>query len=234
MKTQLLLILSSNLFMTYLCCGADTVINFDDLPDGTWITSQYHQRGLDFTQIPPGYLGAGGGSALLRADPSAPSGPNVVDIQGGGPGEYVRGLCRGEFTEAHHHFVQVTVGALSGHTSAGGQVTLTAYDLQHNVVGTEQVTVGSTKLFPNWLALAVVSRGEDIASFELDAGNNRWIGLDDLTFDTLTGCCKPDFSLTLVPPSAEIVVVPQGTAQNWSSSASVNVRVDRLSGSTRS
>jgi hypothetical protein len=187
---SLLALLAMGCMFTTAVFAADTVIGFDDFPASTEISTQYHDRGVDLdTKL-------GGGASdfpnTVAATPSF-SAPNVLDISRRYPVEIPGAYLRGVFTDPHHRTVSARVhgrgfpaGPLTGTT------TLTAYDLSGNIVAS--VSGVAPPPDAGFALLAVTSANADIARFEVACGNDL-LFLDDLTFDSLQGAPKPDFSL---------------------------------------
>jgi len=212
---------------------AQTVINFDDLTAPTFITQgpnqgHYVSQGINFDS--EGFI-----LGKVVADVNAPTSPNVLDITDYTAVEFKRSLIRGVFVQGQHHYVQMLVGARWGQAGGGGgQVYLTAYDLGNNVVGTSQLTVSNSATSEGWVPLSVTSQGQDIASFVVDGGDNEYILIDNLQFDTLTGPPQPDFSLANQSQSgSDILIFPfnSSSSPNVSSTATLKIQLQRLNGS---
>jgi len=185
---------------------ADTTINFDDLPAGTVVTTQYQALGITFTLDSPHGL-------QTAALGSAPSSPNAVDLSVRYPLEFPGAKLEGVFTNPHHGLVAVRLNA----RGSGGApaATLTAYDLGGNTVASENDLVGQDARF----VIFAISSGGDIARFTIES-SNALLYADDLVFDTLTDEAGPDFSVS----GAAATLVPGGTT-------TVGIRVNRFAGS---
>ena len=219
LKSRTVLTLTCCLALPGLVWGADTIIGFDDLTPGTWVTGQYSSQGVTFS--------TGGFNAVgeVVADAQAPSPPNVLDVSQYG-GEFNRSFIQGTFTDPHHQFISMEIGS----PLYGGLVTINAFDMGSNLVGTAQVWVSPSGSREDWALLQLSSSGPNIAYFQVDGGYNEYIRLDDVTFDTLSGPPKPDFYL--VNLTGSVVLVPAGVnAPNSSSTASIFVNMTRVDSS---
>jgi hypothetical protein len=200
----------------------DIQINFDDLPAGTVVTNQYHDKGVDFfgppnggllpviTQVPPG---------------EAHSGNQVANISTCLGCEFFTPFATGRFTNTVEH-LSMYVGQFDGQSDPA-QLTLSAFDAGHNLlVRSAPVTVTAGGGF-NMLLSVEVAAG-NIASFEVSARTNldvdKQLGIDDLTFGS-TQVLPPDFGLV---PAASAVLLTRG------SSTSDTISVNRVNGSTGS
>ena len=190
-------------------------IDFEDLPAETVITTQYHGRGVDFavrpkdtqaviTELPFGYPSSGG---------------RVADISVPSPGsEFPLPILEGRLVRMAS-LVSVQVG-LPRFWMGAMPVTLTAYDANHQVIGTAG-PVEPSGLFA-LTQLKVVSATPNIAYFTVSAPSAvSPVGIDDLRF--ITPVANPDFSLTT--PAQFVNVGPGG-------SNTASILIGRLNGST--
>lgn len=189
----------------------NTVISFDDMPDGTAINTQYHNSGIDFKGVE--FV-----NNVLKVTTfaGAPSAPNALNISYG-PNEFPTGGLRGFFINPHHTFVKIRI---SGLLSANGVLaTLMAFDTGGNLVasangGTASGTFGT---------LQVVAGNGDIASFALTV-SGYFAVVDDVTFDPIFAPPLPDF--TLRAATFPVVMLPGGAA------VMPKISIGRLDGST--
>lgn len=192
-------------------------IDFEDLAADTVVTTQYHERGVDFavrprdtqaviTELPFGY-------------PS--SGVRIADISVPSPGsEFPLPILEGRLVQMAS-LVSVQVG-LPRFWMGAVPVTLTAYDANHQVVGTAG-PVEPSGMFAQ-TRLKVVSATPNIAYFTVTAPSIvSPVGIDDLRF--ITPVANPDFSLTT--PAQFVNVGPGG-------SNTASILIGRLNGSTGS
>ena len=169
-----------------LFSGVSTVITFDDLPAGTHeVSDQYQAEGVVFT-------GASLPSVVPAPAGQAQSGTHVASILQYG-GEFVTPQVSGTFTNLHQH-VKVYVGEFEEAVPQSAQLTMRAYDANHNLIAqSNPVTVYSGAGFHT--PLEVDSPTPNIASFEVtgrkpvsgDVGDlDKRVAIDDLTFDNPT------------------------------------------------
>lgn len=181
--------------------AGNTTITFENIPPitippvslspGTALTSQYHNRGVDFPPSP---------RVVLVQTAYASSGTQVADIGGRC---YVE-ICdesgiRASFTSCHMQ-VQLHVGSLAPQqetTFKADTVVLVAYDKDGNVVG--QASGNTTPHFGT--VLSVTSPAANIYAFSIAPKNhstvaNTDLGIDDLSFDNQSAACTPYYTLS--------------------------------------
>jgi hypothetical protein len=144
--------------------AAPTLLNFEDLPAGTIITTQYGPRGVLFRQ------------AYLDTDPTAHSGTRVLRSVKPGSEIFTPQPFVIEFTSAQAHvklFGGSQFGTLNG--------TLTAYDAGGNVVGTGGPRLVPQNTFTTVFEITVAS--PNIARVEFQLENSAFESIDDLEFD---------------------------------------------------
>jgi len=200
------------------------VITFDDLPAGTHeVSDQYQAEGVVFT-------GASLPSVVPAPAGQAQSGTQVASILEYG-GEFVTPQVSGTFTELHQH-VKVYVGEFEESVPKSAQLTMRAYDANHNLIAqSNPVTVYSGAGFHT--PLEVDSPTPNITSFEVtgrrpgpvegDLGDlDKQVAIDDLTFDNPT-VVQPDFSLL---PATSVIEVGPGQ------SVFDSIKINRSGGSS--
>jgi hypothetical protein len=199
--------------------AANTVIGFDDLADGTTVDTQYSAlQGVQFdttADLP----------VVRQVGALAQSPPNVANISVCSACEFFVPATDGHFSDAKtRQHLSVRVGEF-GPGPDQAVLTLTAYDVAHNVVAQSPATTVTAGAGFHTL-LSADSAQPNIYAFEISArpnlDDNKQIGIDDLTFDNPTSGATPDFALT----------VPSGVTVLDGSSASVPVSIDRVSGSS--
>jgi hypothetical protein len=195
----------------------DVLINFDDLPVGTAVTNQYHDKGVDFfgppnggllpviTQVPPG---------------EAHSGNQVANISTCLGCEFFTPFATGRFTNTVEH-ISMYVGQFDGQPDTA-QLTLSAFDAGHNLLAqSPPVTVTAGGGFNTLLSVEVAAG--NIASFEVSARTNldvdKQLGIDDLTFGS-TQVLPPDFGL--VPTASAVLLAPGSSTPDTISVIRVN------------
>lgn len=204
--------------------AADTVIGFEDsfATPGATITDQYAAQGVTFYGQPDptgGLL-----PVFAQVDPSLdqdPSGTRVANISHCFPCETFTPDVTGRFSQTHTH-VGVYVGEFPTAQPDTAQLTLTAYDANHNVIARSTpvtVTAGAGFHTP----LSVSSPTATIISFEVSGSGpsvqqNQQLGIDDLSFDIPATPHQPDF--TISSPSG--TTVPQG------GTSTVPITINRL------
>jgi hypothetical protein len=186
-----------------------TVINFDDLPAGTLVSTQYHKLGLD---LDSGNFGST--LPITAALSSAPSLPNVLNISTNSPVEFPGAYVQGTFTNPHHSAVFAQIGSQA---FGGTRITsLIAYDLSNNVVASQ---TGAVPELGGFVTFFLFAPNSDIARFEVTSDNTN-LFIDDLSFDTLTTPPAPDFALA----APNVLLAPGG-------SATTTIIVKRFAGS---
>src|SRR6266566_5213467 len=196
----------------------DVLINFDDLPVGSVVTNQYHDKGVDFlgplisegllpviTQVPPG---------------EAHSGNQVANIATCFGCEFFTPFATGRFTDTVEH-ISMYVGYFDGQPDTA-QLTLSAFDAGHNLLArSAPVTVTAGGGFNTLLSVEVAAG--NIASFEVSARPNldvdKQLGIDDLTFGS-TQVLPPDFGL--VPTASAVLLAPGSSTPDTISVIRVN------------
>ena len=115
--------------------AADTVIDFEDLPAGTEVRTQYASRGLVFGES---FTGQSTGPTVASAPGKANSGTQVAVIGGCSSGEFCAGEKWGKFVsgsnDAARSRVQMFIGPITNFPTAKS-VTLTAFDATGTEVG---------------------------------------------------------------------------------------------------
>ena len=199
-------------------------IDFENIAPPTQVTNQFEPQGVVFG--PPGFLPFGVG---VRPG-LAPSGRVVANIFCGEPVcgfEFASSYATGTFVGSTHKFVKVFVGAFPNVAMTSPQVTLIARDSSGNIVAqSPPVTLTSGAGFHT--QLVAESATSNIASFEIREvgdGTGSQIGIDDLSFDTPSGSEPPDFTMSVVPVSADL---RQNTSRTFA------ITLNRLNGSTGS
>jgi hypothetical protein len=209
--------------------AADTVIGFDDVPPNTPITTQYHALGVDFELPPYGSLPASSQIPavwccipITRTSPPGHS-SQVASISWSSTEIWTPGVF-GAFATYRQH-VQVSVG--SNFASDTAQVTLTAFDINGSIVGNPATGTVTGSSSPVTLTVTVPS-GPVIAYFLVQsAETNKYLWIDDLTFDNPATAPPPDFVFDVqgfVWPGSAIVVGQGG-------STTVPLPIRRLNGS---
>jgi uncharacterized repeat protein (TIGR02543 family) len=144
---------------------ADTVINFDNLSDGTQLSTQYKGSGITFS-----------GGIVRAAD--AHSAPNSVEVDGSC--EEQNPSTSGSFFSGHQR-VRAYVGS---NGRADTEITLTAFDANGNAVASAKVDVPAESAGAN-TAISVSVSSATIASFTLTSNQScEPLYYDDLAFDT--------------------------------------------------
>ncbi len=195
-----------------------TTITFDDFPAGTTVSNQYEPQGVVFVTgivglnvycfpkieaVPPG---------------DAESGDQVADTSCAN-GEFPDSSIRGDFSASAQH-VSVFVGySPPAGTTSTTTVTLTAYDVNGNVVDSTLATVSPNTGTHQFLEVG--SGTADITSFDVTADAPD-VSIDNLTFDNPAGV-PADFAIS---PQSAFVQVAQG------SGVPDLVTIQRLNGST--
>ncbi len=192
------------------------LITFDDLAAGTVVTTQYLGKGVEFLPDPART------KAVVTALPGgyAVSGAQVADISvasGGVEFPLPRVECRLSKTARQ---VSVYVGLTEPWIPIIPNVVLTAYDANHNVVGSAG-PVQPDAFFGHSLLKVAVSTAS-IASFAVacDVNNGSPVGIDDVR--VITPTATPDFSL--VPGAGSVSLGPGG----WNTAT---MNIIRLNGS---
>jgi hypothetical protein len=167
-----------------------TTITFDDLAPGTSISNQYHGRGVDFE------TGIIGNNVYCYpvvkqvAAQDAASGDQVADTSCAN-GEFPDSSIVGVLSNSAQH-LSVYAGFFPDWSNPPPteQVTLTAYDIDGNVVtsDTESVPDGGTHTL-----LQVTSGSANIVQFDVTA-TDPTVAIDNLTFDNPAGV-PPNFRI---------------------------------------
>ena len=145
------------------CLLSDSVITFDDLPINATVTNQYQAQGVVFTAVDGIYL-----PVIDRAPAGqAESGTQVASFWPGNfGGEFVLPRLEGTFTTNPHQHVKVYVGEAEERVPQSAELTMRAYDANHNLIAqSNPVTVSSGAGFHT--PLEVDSPTPNIASFEV-------------------------------------------------------------------
>lgn len=198
----------------------DVVITFDDLPVGTVVTNQYHNKGVDFFGQPSGGLLP----VIAQVPPGeAHSGNQVANISTCEGCEFFVPFVTGRFTNTVEH-ISFFVGQFDGQPDSA-QITLTAFDAGGTLLAqSAPATVTAGGGFNSLLSVEVALA--NIATFEVSArtnvDDNKQLGIDDLTFGS-TQASPPDFGLVLSQTALEV-------AQGFS--ATDTIAVTRFNGST--
>ena len=196
-----------------------TTINFDNLSPGTVVSTQYDAQGVDFEK---GIVGLN-----VYCDPvitqvssqDAESGDQVADTSCAN-GEFPNSSIRGVLKNSAQH-LSVYAGFFPNWTSppASQDVTITAYDIDGNPLGTDTETVPTGQ--GTHTLLQIASTSANIVQFDVTASEPT-VAIDNLTFDNPSGI-PPDFRIR--PESSEAAVA-QG------SSTKDVIDVNRENGST--
>ncbi len=180
-----------------------TTVTFDDLPGGTAVSNQYDAQGVDF------------GSGIIDnnvycfpvikqvSSQSAKSGDQVADIScanGEFPNSSIRGVLK---NTARHLSLYAGYFPTFANPPTTEDVTLTAYDLAGDVVGTDTENVPTAQ--GTQTLLQVVSTSANIDHFDV-TGRDPNIVIDNLTFDKPSGV-PPSFN---IQPASSFVQVRQG------------------------
>lgn len=198
--------------------AAVKVVNFDDQPAGTTITTQYEaSAGVRFQgQTDYGF------KPVVRSAPSqATSGTNVADWNtciGGTDdcGEFRPALTRGRF-DTSATAVGVAISYLGTDTDSA-PVSLKAYDSAGNLLDTATATIAEGAP-----GTVMTVHGANIDHFDLYAQYAYNLAMDDLTITYPDAPLPPDFSISGVPGVVEVL---EGT------SSPVGVDVNRVNGSS--
>ena len=173
---------------------SDTVIGFDQLPDGSPLTpgtsptTQY--RSLGVSTFAASIAGGEPGppptvTAVLAGQAPSPTDRQVLDISGCGSEVCAQNmpLVRGKFTDAHKR-ISVYVGDLSPRMEIA-TVYFTAYDHAGVQVGEASDTVGSSPPGVHTkLSVQSTSATPDIEYFEIKTlVRKRDVAIDELSFD---------------------------------------------------
>jgi hypothetical protein len=204
------------------------VIDFEDLPAGTLVTSQYHSQGIDFGVSPTSPSDAGERLFVTEVPPEkAHSGTHVAAIAA-----CTVEVCSGfrpiwaKLMTAHRH-VALYVGAGLNSTA---RVELTAFDAAGNQLASDTTQAGPAALTP----LAVDTPSDSIAFIQVaQVGGSEAraaISLDDLTFNTPQAPPTPDFGIARdlagnYSPNGEVDLVK-------GESTAVKLVINRYNGAT--
>jgi hypothetical protein len=160
-----------------LPAGATTLINFDNLSNGTVLNSQYAAEGVTF-----GVAAPGNGDAwplYVNAEPGAYSPPNDVRLR---CGEVCATGMWADFS-APEQQVSVYVGNFGAPTSAS----VIAYDGSGNEVASAPITAGTNQ----WQQVTVTDPADSIL-YVVVQNPNVAFAMDNLSF---SGASQPDFAL---------------------------------------
>ena len=163
-----------------------TIITFDDLPAGTTVSGQYHDRGVDFTNTSVGALPRVGQVASGQAD----SGNQVANISTCSSCGSVTPSAAGVFTIPRQN-VRVYVGYFPVPNIQGAAdtavLTLRGFDANHALVAQAEAVVSSGAGLHTMLQIHASSNA--ISSFEITARSdydvNKPLGIDSLSFDPI-------------------------------------------------
>jgi hypothetical protein len=195
-----------------------TTITFDDLAVATKVSTQYDAQGLDFVTGIVGLNVYCYPVVTAVAAGQSRSGDQVADAScanGEFPDSSIRGILKNSAQN-----VSVYAGFSPNWASppASATVTLDAYDVQGDVVGTTSTSVPTGK--GTHTLLAVSSSTPDIVGFEVTS-NDEDVSVDDLTFDNPSGV-PADFA---VAAQDGLISLAQG------STAADQVNIQRFNGS---
>ena len=215
-------------------------IDFESLPVGTAITSQYANAGGAGQGLVFGPLPGGGGATFAPVirqpgggQPS--SGAQVAEISTCPGCEIFTPRATATFAQPQSQ-VSVAVGYLGSHLFCTGvvnpngngcaNVTLRAFDASGTIVATSQ-TVELERGSGVRARIGVTTPGATIVGIEItarkDIDANKVIGIDDLTFGTPAAPAPADFALS---SATQLATIEQG------GSATIPVAIARLGGST--
>jgi hypothetical protein len=195
-------------------------VNFDDLPVGTSVDTQYGaSAGVTF----PGQTDYGFKPVVRDAPGKAHSGTQVADFNtcvGGTDdcGEFRPALTRGRLSQSASQ-VSVYIGYL-GADADSAPVELRAYDAAGHQLAVDDATI--TEGAPFTTQMTVSSPTANIAYFDLYAQFAYNLAMDDLSITYPDAPQPPDFALSSESGVAEVL---EGT------STSVGLNVSRLNGS---
>ncbi len=190
-----------------LAAAKDTVINFDDQPGGTEVTTQYSGLGVTFNQTSQGIPDPAGRATIESVGAAgAHSGSQVASIRTG-TNEFPSGELWGHFGIARQH-VSMFVGQDA--SQAGVTATLEAFDLSHHLVSSASVDIPAAPVTETPLSVSVPSAG--IYSFHLTSNSNFAV-VDDISFDAPSTPPPPDFALTYTPPPHYVSAAPGHSAE---------------------
>jgi hypothetical protein len=159
--------------------AGQTILDFEDFPSGTVITTQYGPRGVVFPN-----------GAFLETDPGAHSGTRV--LRSGNPtDEFDTGPLVILFTSD-----QAQVSFLAGQDLGGLSGTLRAFDVNGNLLATDGPKAIPAGSFTT--SFAVSSATPSIRRLEFEVGITAFESIDDLT---LTGEPPPP-----PPPAPQVVI----------------------------
>jgi hypothetical protein len=197
-----------------LAQASDVVIDFENLPPNTILSTQYHGLGVDFS--PSRYGDAG--LPYIDTTAGAPSGAHIANIRNCS-GEFCPSAVYGKFTVTRRH-VGMWVKNLRTDGSST-DTTLTAFG-----IGGETLTSATAAVVAGgpWIFLEVAQPDAIIDAFDLRGqGFTARLGIDDLTYDLPAAPPPPDFGLTREGPLGD--GVRQGA------SASATIAINRVNGS---
>ena len=195
-------------------------VNFDDLPAGTTIATQYAaSAGVTF----PGQTDYGFKPVIRDATGKAHSGTQVADFNtcvGGTDdcGEFRPALTRGRLSQSASQ-VSVYIGYLGTDTDSA-PVELRAYDAAGNQLDVDDATI--TEGAPFTMQMTVSSPTANIAYFDLYAQFAYNLAMDDLSITYPDAPQPADFTVSGGPGVAEVL---EGT------STAVPLDLTRLNGS---
>jgi hypothetical protein len=198
--------------------ATQTTISFDDLSPGAKVSTQYDADGVDFAN---GIVGSNVYCYPVitkLATGQAESGTQVADAScanGEFPNSSIRGLLKNSAKN-----ISVYAGFSPSSTPPTSvAVTLTAYDINDNVVDSSSATVSAGQ--GTHTQIAVSSASANIVAFDVTS-TQAHVSIDDLTFDNPSGV-PADFGIRA---ANGLVQVPQGSA------VQDVVSIQRLDGST--
>ncbi|RDW68800.1 uncharacterized protein DSM5745_08560 [Aspergillus mulundensis] len=185
-----------------------TRIDFDNLPIGTDVTTQYHSRGVMVHK------------GRIASDPSASTPtPNKVlhATEYRGSAEFPEAVIGFNFIRHDHQYIAMT--AVSNRAEGAGGM-LKAFDSTGRVLIERDFGVppGSRSAFGEFYSPTAT-----IASFEIAGLADRFVDIDSLVFDDPTEPLTPDFQLVSTNPRALGV--------HHSKTTEVRINVVRIHGS---
>ena len=211
--------------------AATSVVSFDNLAAGMFVTTQYDSSaGVQFHD-PNGSPGTNGYLPHVDSAPAqAHSSPNVADISScqGGCGEFAFEPRTIGYLTTYATSISVYVGNLppmppDGNTAG---VELMAFDPNGQQVGTTASTTVTEGAAFTKLTVISPSGQANIAKFQIDApapaDNGKPIAIDDLSITRPDTPPPPDFTLSTTIPAVSMIA---GDAAN------VPIDVNRANGS---
>lgn len=184
-------------------------LNFEDLPAGTVVTTQYQSHGIIFE------------NAKVAQDPLAPSpGKALYAIRRAGPSEFPYHTIKGTFTNPKHSRIALFAGTGPQNSSVGAE--LNAFDSKAQRIGSAVPITGSGTS-SHWGFGEIVSSAANIASFTVTGLAIIFTGIDNVTFDDPSQPQQPDFRFN--PIGGALSVGSPGSTE-------LKIQVARLNGST--